>query len=99
MPTYIYRCSHCKHQFEKMQKFSDPPIERCPNCRRKSVHKVLHSPPIQFKGSGWYITDSKKSSTAGRDGKSSKRKESPAESTSTTPDSTPAKSTTGSEAD
>ena len=98
MPTYVYRCSHCKHQFEKMQKFSDPPIERCPNCRRKSVHKVLQPAPIQFKGSGWYTTDSKKSSTAALDSKSSRKKESPAESTSTTTASTPAESTTDSEA-
>lgn len=80
-----------------MQKFSDPPIERCPNCRRKSVHKVLQPAPIQFKGSGWYITDSKKSSSAVAAGKASRKKESPAESTSTA--STPGKSTSDSEAD
>ena len=81
MPTYVYRCSHCKHQFEKVQKFSDPPIERCPNCRRKGVHKVLHPASIQFKGSGWYITDSK-SSTSSVTGKPSNQKEAPAESAS-----------------
>ena len=64
MPTYAYRCSHCKHEFEQFQRFSDPPIERCPNCRRKTVLKVLHPAPIQFKGSGWYITDSKSKSSA-----------------------------------
>jgi putative FmdB family regulatory protein len=90
MPTYIYRCSHCKHQFEKVQKFSDPPIERCPNCRRKGVRKVLVPPSVQFKGSGWYITDSKGSGSA-NSGKSSK-KEAPteskaADSTSTTTES------------
>ena len=98
MPTYVYRCSHCKYQFDKMQKFSDPPIERCPNCRRKSVHKVLQPPPIQFKGSGWYTTDSKKSGVRASDGKSSKKKESPAESTTTTT-STTEKSTADGDAD
>ncbi len=93
MPTYVYRCSHCKHQFEMFQKFSDPPIERCPNCRHKSVQKVLQPAPVQFKGSGWYITDSKGSKSSAM-GTSSKKKES-TESASTTSDaggeSTPAK--------
>ena len=75
MPTYTYRCSHCKYQFDKVQKFSDPPIERCPNCRRKSIHKVLHPAPIQFKGSGWYVTDLKGSSSSTTPGKPSKKKE------------------------
>jgi len=86
MPTYIYRCSHCKHQFEMAQKFSDPPIERCPNCRRKGVRKVLQPAPIQFKGSGWYITDSKRSSSATTGSKPAKQEpagDSKAESTST----------------
>ena len=85
MPTYVYRCSHCKHQFEMFQKFSDPPIERCPNCRRKSVQKVLQPAPVQFKGSGWYITDSKSSKTSTM-GTSPKKKEAPAESSSTASD-------------
>ena len=80
MPMYVYRCSHCKHQFEKVQRFSDPPIERCPNCRRKTIHKVLHPAPIQFKGSGWYITDSKGSSATLSSSKSSKKKETAKES-------------------
>ncbi|HEY4688983.1 MAG TPA: FmdB family zinc ribbon protein [Anaerolineae bacterium] len=76
MPTYTYRCSHCKHQFDLVQKFTDPPIERCPNCRRKTVHKVLHPASIQFKGSGWYITDSKGSSSPTSSSKPVKKKES-----------------------
>jgi len=98
MPTYIYRCSHCKHQFEKVQKFNDPPVVRCPSCRRKSVHKVLVASPIQFKGSGWYITDSKKSgSTSSSSESSKKKKESSAESTTT--DAKPSTTTTSSDAD
>ena len=65
MPLYEYECESCHHRFERIQKFSDAPIETCPKCGSK-VHKLLSSPAIQFKGSGWYITDyAKKSSTDG----------------------------------
>jgi putative FmdB family regulatory protein len=57
MPLYEYRCDACGHHFEKIQKFSDPPEEVCPNCGERQVQKLLSSPAIQFKGSGWYITD------------------------------------------
>jgi putative FmdB family regulatory protein len=95
MPTYVYRCPHCKHQFDINQKFSDPPITRCPNCRRKGVQKVLHPATIQFKGSGWYSTDSKRSSSASITSKPTKKetaaepakKEAPAESKSSGSDS------------
>lgn len=56
MPLYEYQCDACAHRFEVIQKFSDPPIEVCPKCG-SPVHKLLSSPAIQFKGSGWYITD------------------------------------------
>ena len=56
MPLYEYECEACEHRFEVIQKFSDPPIERCPKCGGK-VRKLFASPAIQFKGSGWYITD------------------------------------------
>jgi putative FmdB family regulatory protein len=56
MPLYEYECDACGHRFEVIQKFSDPPIEACPKCG-SPVHKLLSSPAIQFKGSGWYITD------------------------------------------
>ena len=57
MPLYEYECSACGHRFERIQKFSDPPVEACPNCGKKSIQKLMSSPAIQFKGSGWYITD------------------------------------------
>ena len=64
MPLYEYECDSCGHRFEVIQKFSDAPIDTCPKCG-KSVHKLMSSPAIQFKGSGWYITDyAKKDSTA-----------------------------------
>jgi putative FmdB family regulatory protein len=56
MPLYEYECDANKHRFEVIQKFSDPPIDTCPTCG-SPVHKLLSSPAIQFKGSGWYITD------------------------------------------
>lgn len=66
MPLYEYQCEACGHRFEVIQKFSDPPIETCPRCGG-AVRKLLSSPAIQFKGSGWYITDyakTKESSTS-----------------------------------
>jgi len=57
MPLYEYRCENCGHQFEKIQRFSDDPITVCPSCGTGPVVKLLSSPAIQFKGSGWYITD------------------------------------------
>ena len=57
MPLYEYQCAACGHRFEQIQKFSDPPVEVCPSCGEREVSKLLSSPAIQFKGSGWYITD------------------------------------------
>ena len=56
MPLYEYQCEACGHRFEVIQKFSDAPIAVCPKCGG-AVAKLLSSPAIQFKGSGWYITD------------------------------------------
>ncbi|MBS1817034.1 MAG: zinc ribbon domain-containing protein [Acidobacteria bacterium] len=64
MPLYEYECDSCGHRFEVIQKFSDAPLDTCPKCG-KGVHKLMASPAIQFKGSGWYITDyAKKDSTS-----------------------------------
>ncbi len=65
MPLYEYRCESCAHRFERIQKFSDPPVETCPQCSG-AVKKLLSSPAIQFKGTGWYVTDyAKKSGSSG----------------------------------
>ena len=56
MPLYEYRCDACGHRFEIIQKFSDPPASSCPSCGG-AVHKLHSAPAIQFKGSGFYITD------------------------------------------
>ena len=57
MPLYEYECQKCGKHFEKIQKFSDEPLEVCALCGKGPVHKLMSSPAIQFKGSGWYITD------------------------------------------
>ena len=57
MPLYEYECEACGHRFERIQKFSDPLVEVCPNCGKKKVHKLVSSPAIKFKGSGFYIND------------------------------------------
>ncbi len=56
MPLYEYQCKKCKHKFEKIQKFSDRPIRKCPECGGP-VEKIQHAPAVQFKGTGWYVTD------------------------------------------
>ena len=61
MPLYEYECEACAHRFEVIQKFSDAPISVCPKCGGP-VQKLLSSPAIQFKGSGFYLTDYAKKS-------------------------------------
>jgi putative FmdB family regulatory protein len=56
VPLYEYQCSRCQHRFEKLQRFSDPPASSCPACGGP-VSQILSAPAIQFKGSGWYVTD------------------------------------------
>ncbi len=61
MPTYEYECTACHHRFERRQKITEEPIRTCPNCNGLT-RRVLHPVGIIFKGSGWYITDSRSSS-------------------------------------
>lgn len=96
MPLYEYQCAKCSHRFEKIQKFTDPAPEACPVCGEGPVTRLPSSPAIQFKGTGWYITDyAKKSGTdAGKsgsgdkgDGKSDAKSDSKSESKSDSGDS------------
>ena len=64
MPLYEYECDVCAHRFEVIQKFSDPHVEVCPTCGGH-VQKLLSSPAIQFKGSGFYLTDYGRSGSKG----------------------------------
>jgi putative FmdB family regulatory protein len=81
MPLYEYQCESCHERFERIQKFSDPPVDVCPKCGAGPVRKLLSSPAIQFKGSGWYITDYARKSGDGAK---------PGETKSSSSDATPA---------
>jgi putative FmdB family regulatory protein len=56
MPIYEYKCSHCEHQLEVIQKISDDPLLLCPNCDKKGLKKQVTAPSFRLKGSGWYET-------------------------------------------
>ncbi len=56
MPLYEYQCEKCGHRFEKIQKFSDKMVKKCPVCGGR-VEQMISAPAVQFKGSGWYVTD------------------------------------------
>ena len=68
MPLYEYECKKCGHRFEQIQKFSDKMVRTCPDCGGQ-VEQMISAPAVQFKGSGWYVTDyAKKPSSAGSSG-------------------------------
>jgi putative FmdB family regulatory protein len=67
MPLYEYECEQCGDLFEVMQKFSDEPLTVHEKCGGK-VHRLISAPALQFKGSGWYITDYARSSKTGGNG-------------------------------
>ncbi len=56
MPTYVYRCKSCEHQFEILQKINDDPLSKCPCCSGE-LARLLFPPSIVFKGSGFHIND------------------------------------------
>ena len=104
MPIYEYECSACGYRFERLQRFSDPAVDICPHCGERRVQKLLSPPAIQFKGSGWYITDyARKGNGAGagakpetssdaKDTKSSGEKTDSKDSKSPSSDATPSSS-------
>src|SRR5689334_675091 len=75
MPLYEYQCQACHARFERIRKFSDPPLDVCPKCGKGPVEKLVSSPAFQFKGTGWYVTD------YSRKGESASKKEESASST------------------
>lgn len=79
MPLYEYECEVCGQRFERIHKFSDPPIDVCVHCGKSPVKKLFSSPAIQFKGSGFYITDYAKKSSSEAGGKSSSESSSSSE--------------------
>jgi putative FmdB family regulatory protein len=68
MPLYEYQCQKCGHRFEKIQKFSDPMLKKCPECGGK-IEQMISAPAIQFKGSGWYVNDYAKRPSPASSGK------------------------------
>ncbi|MBI1793319.1 MAG: zinc ribbon domain-containing protein [Chloroflexi bacterium] len=73
MPIYTYRCENCGVQFERQQSFTDASLKTCPECRKKTLKKVITPTKIIFKGSGFYATDHK--SPSGEVSKKSGKKE------------------------
>lgn len=67
VPIYDYRCDHCGHAFSAVQSFHDGPVETCPSCGKRP-RRLLSSPAIVFKGSGWYKTDSRTAPKGESDG-------------------------------
>ncbi|HKG45731.1 MAG TPA: zinc ribbon domain-containing protein [Pyrinomonadaceae bacterium] len=108
MPIYEYECRKCKAHVEAFQKFSDKPLTKCRKCGGK-LERQISAPAIQFKGSGWYVTDyagkttknEKSESESGTESKSDKtdktdtktKESSPAKKTSDKP--SPSKASTG----
>ncbi len=64
MPTYEYACPACKAVYELRQSFSAETTHTCEECGKGVAKRVLHAPPVVFKGSGWYVTDSRSSKSA-----------------------------------
>jgi putative FmdB family regulatory protein len=71
LPIYEYGCAKCGARIEKIQKFSDPPLVRCKRCGGK-LERLLSPPAIQFKGSGWYVTDYARKAAPAEDSSASK---------------------------
>jgi putative FmdB family regulatory protein len=78
VPIYEYECRKCGHRFEVIQKISDPPVKKCEKCKKGKPEKLISSPAIQFKGTGWYVTDYAKS---GQEAAKAEKAEKSAEST------------------
>ena len=84
MPIYEYKCSKCEHQFEIIQRFSDNPLESCPECGQKSIKKLVSAPSFRLKGGGWYETDFKTGSKKNIVDVKDEKSKQPSEKTKTT---------------
>ena len=79
MPRYDYECQSCHHRFEIKQSFSSEPVANCPVCQN-GARRVIHSVPVVFKGSGFYVNDYGKGSNGARSAEKSKETEAEKES-------------------
>ena len=86
MPLYEYQCEKCGHRFEKIQKFSDKMVKKCPECGGR-VEQMISAPAVQFKGSGWYVTDYANKSHAPSDGGKDSKKDDKSKSEGSSKDS------------
>ncbi len=93
MPVYEYECEQCGTRFERHQSIKDEPVRQCPECSG-TVHKVFHPAGIIFKGSGWYITDSRKASSSTVPGETKTNGSGSKDETKTTPAETKAETKT-----
>jgi putative FmdB family regulatory protein len=84
MPFYEYQCGSCSHHVEALQKISDPPLKKCPECGKQTLKRLISAPVFRLKGGGWYETDFKsdkenKRNLAGREEAGESKTESKAE--------------------
>jgi putative FmdB family regulatory protein len=96
MPIYEYECRKCKAHIEAFQKVSDKPLTKCRNCGGK-LEKKVSAPAIQFKGSGWYVTDYAKTTKSDKtesDSATETKTEKTEKAEKKTKESSPAKKTT-----
>lgn len=95
MPIYEFSCESCGNEFEQIQSFSDSSVPACVKCGSTQVVRRMGRPAIHFKGSGWYVNDSKKSSDKKGNGSKSSGESSTSESTTEGTTESTTESTTG----
>lgn len=88
MPIYMYRCQNCDQVHEALQKVSDDKLTTCPNCGEEALKRIIAPVGIQFKGSGWHVTDYK----SGGGGSGSKKEEKKSSEGGSSEKSTPSES-------
>jgi putative FmdB family regulatory protein len=90
MPFYEYQCPHCGYDEEVLQKITDKPLKKCPNCGKSGLKKLMSAPVFRLKGSGWYETDFKSDKENKRNLAGADKEESKSEAkTETKPDAKP----------
>lgn len=98
MPLYEYLCDACGRKIELIQSFSEPPLTICDRCGG-TVKRLLSAPAVQFKGSGWYVSDYGRSGSAGTERKEGKEKESGSSENSSSKSSEKSSGSSGSSSD